>query len=347
MAPRTILVERAGSPSIPIPSQDASTITCSVHSLSTYPVRITVHQSDYQTPVEPVGSSDSLVGRFPRCRFKGGNATVKAASPNAVLTATHFHSPSPTSQLSYPPVPPPPSSIDSDIHFGMATVASFALALCMLAAAYVTLQCVTPPNPLPPVKSSVEDRIRWVASRSRVTSGRKTLLLIWLYHILLTITYPHPPTLICPQPGSLDPNLFGWSTHTVICIFMVLAGGSIRLTAYSQLGGNFTFHLSKPKTLVKRGLYRYVQHPSYTGLFMILIAHLLLFSRRAGAVACWIPRILNIKYMDVPVWILLIGATVVLGRIRIRDEENMLKEEFGKEWEEYHAKTGRLMPGLF
>jgi protein-S-isoprenylcysteine O-methyltransferase Ste14 len=229
----------------------------------------------------------------------------------------------------------------------MATTASFALALCMLAAAYVTLQCITPPNPPPPLKSSIEDRIGWVATQSRLTTRRNTLLLIWLYHILLTITYPHPPLLICPQPGSLDPNLFGWSIHTVICIAMALIGGGIRLTAYSQLGRNFTFQLAKPKMLVKRGLYRYVQHPSYTGLFLILVAHLLLFSRRAGAVACWMPGILDIRYLDVLVWTLMIGASVVLGRMRIRDEENMLKKEFGKEWEEYHAKTKRLIPGLF
>jgi protein-S-isoprenylcysteine O-methyltransferase Ste14 len=30
------------------------------------------------------------------------------------------------------------------------------------------------------------------------------------------------------------------------------------------LGQNFTFRLAKPKTFITSGMYRYVQHPSYT-----------------------------------------------------------------------------------
>ena len=32
---------------------------------------------------------------------------------------------------------------------------------------------------------------------------------------------------------------------------------------------------------------------------------------------------------------------------RIRQEEAMMKREFGKEWEEYHRETARLVPGVF
>jgi protein-S-isoprenylcysteine O-methyltransferase Ste14 len=46
----------------------------------------------------------------------------------------------------------------------------------------------------------------------------------------------------------------------------------------------------------------------------------------------------------------LLGVAVVYVTgitLRIRDEEEMLKEAFGKEWEEYHSKTARFIPGLF
>jgi protein-S-isoprenylcysteine O-methyltransferase Ste14 len=33
--------------------------------------------------------------------------------------------------------------------------------------------------------------------------------------------------------------------------------------------------------------------------------------------------------------------------MRIRIEEKMLKEEFGKEWEEYRRRTWRLVPLLY
>ncbi|KAI9770833.1 MAG: hypothetical protein M1839_003028 [Geoglossum umbratile] len=227
----------------------------------------------------------------------------------------------------------------------MATIASFALALCMLLAAFVTFKCVTPPHP-PPLKSGVKDRIGKLATQSKLTARRNCVLFVWIYHILLTITYPHPSPAICPHPDSLDPKLFLWGTHAVLYISMILVGGSIRLAAYKQLGENFTFQLAKPKMLVKHGLYRYVQHPSYIGQIVVFAGNLLLLTRPAGAIACWVPSILDIKYLDVLVWTVLIGVGVVLAGMRIRDEEDMLKKEFGKEWEEYHVETKRLIPGL-
>jgi protein-S-isoprenylcysteine O-methyltransferase Ste14 len=32
--------------------------------------------------------------------------------------------------------------------------------------------------------------------------------------------------------------------------------------------------------------------------------------------------------------------------VRIRDEEELLRREFGKEWEEYHYRTKRFLLGI-
>jgi len=32
---------------------------------------------------------------------------------------------------------------------------------------------------------------------------------------------------------------------------------------------------------------------------------------------------------------------------RVVQEEKMLKREFGKEWEEYHRRVARFIPGVF
>jgi len=32
---------------------------------------------------------------------------------------------------------------------------------------------------------------------------------------------------------------------------------------------------------------------------------------------------------------------------RTLEEEDMLRKAFGKEWEEWHAKTARFVPGIF
>lgn len=42
----------------------------------------------------------------------------------------------------------------------------------------------------------------------------------------------------------------------------------------------------------------------------------------------------------------LVGGFWGLG-LRIRDEERMLRARFGTEWEEWHARTKRFVPGVF
>ncbi len=42
-----------------------------------------------------------------------------------------------------------------------------------------------------------------------------------------------------------------------------------------------------------------------------------------------------------------IGAGVMAGRTRVRDEEKMLKDTFGKEWVEWSGRTKRFVPGIF
>jgi protein-S-isoprenylcysteine O-methyltransferase Ste14 len=37
---------------------------------------------------------------------------------------------------------------------------------------------------------------------------------------------------------------------------------------------------------------------------------------------------------------------VVALILRVRDEEKMLKEKFGKEWENWHSRTARFIPWI-
>jgi protein-S-isoprenylcysteine O-methyltransferase Ste14 len=47
----------------------------------------------------------------------------------------------------------------------------------------------------------------------------------------------------------------------------------------------------------------------------------------------------------------LASMVVVMGNImawkRVKEEEMMLKRTFGKEWEDWHKRTSRFVPGLF
>jgi protein-S-isoprenylcysteine O-methyltransferase Ste14 len=85
--------------------------------------------------------------------------------------------------------------------------------------------------------------------------------------------------------------------------------------------------LQEDHHLVTDGPYRYVRHPRYTGA--ILLAYGLALTFRS--------------------WIGLVGSTGFIGIIlfRIRDEETLMREAFGVEWEAYCEQTRRLLPFIY
>ncbi len=111
--------------------------------------------------------------------------------------------------------------------------------------------------------------------------------------------------------------------------FLVL-GAAFRLAAISTLGGQFTSHvmIRSDHHLVRRGLYRYLRHPAYTGS---LVAHFglgLSFSSWA-----------SLGFSTVPFLI----ATVY----RISVEEKALSDAFGAEYAAYRNDTKRLIPWVY
>ncbi|MCJ1441224.1 MAG: hypothetical protein MMC23_001710 [Stictis urceolatum] len=127
---------------------------------------------------------------------------------------------------------------------------------------------------------------------------------------------------------------------------MVVGGGWIRVLAYAQLGGNFTYELATPSGLVTGGLYRYAQHPSYTGAYIYCIGMLPLISRFDAGYGCFTPSILQIP-LTASTWIWIGFIFGVRFPQRVFEEEDMMRKNFGAEWEEYHKRTCRFLPGLF
>jgi protein-S-isoprenylcysteine O-methyltransferase Ste14 len=121
---------------------------------------------------------------------------------------------------------------------------------------YLTLRSFTPPNPTPK-NSTTKDRI-FHYSPNYIRARQLFVLLMGAYHGYIAVTYPSPPKF-CPRPENLNPNLFTWSTNSIICITLILVAAPIRLLAFKQLGPNFTFKLARPNKLVTTGLYKYVQ----------------------------------------------------------------------------------------
>jgi len=97
---------------------------------------------------------------------------------------------------------------------------------------------------------------------------------------------------------------------------------------HATLGRHFSdrLNLQDEHKLVTDGPYRWVRHPMYSFLFLFFIESALLSANTLIA-ACSILLIANI-------W------------VRIKHEEQMLRDHFGPAFDEYAAKTPRLLPGV-
>jgi protein-S-isoprenylcysteine O-methyltransferase Ste14 len=166
-------------------------------------------------------------------------------------------------------------------------------------------------------------------------------------HAIQCLTYPSPQ-LLCQNTSNLSSYLFTWTPCTIFSIAFILLGSFIRLSAFSALGTDFTFRLDEPKRLVTTGLYKYVQHPSYTGKFLIILGNLVLLHRPDGVLGCWLPTwiVHAMLFWRTGVCLLMLGVARGVWK-RVKEEEMMLKNAFGKEWKAWHERTNRFIPGLF
>lgn len=232
--------------------------------------------------------------------------------------------------------------------------AILALAVSFLLAAYLTYRSLTPPNsnPLGPIDSLPKDV---VAPSPLIIQARRLIpVFLWIPYILITLFYPSPPALLCPNSENLSTSLFTWSSYTTVAVAMIIVAAPIRLLAFRQLGQNFTFRLAKPQELITTGLYAYIQHPSYTTNWLILVSNMALLLRLDGVAGCVLPSLVvrwGMGSGGIGLWSALLVLLGYLGLqalwIRVKDEEAMLKSEFGREWEDYHQRTKRFIPGVF
>jgi protein-S-isoprenylcysteine O-methyltransferase Ste14 len=80
-------------------------------------------------------------------------------------------------------------------------------------------------------------------------------------------------------------------------------------------------------TLVTRGIYGIIRHPSYLGLLVNALGWTLPFRSGVG--------------------VLLTALTIPPLLARIRAEESLLRTQFGSEYDAYCRRTSRLIPGLY
>jgi len=108
------------------------------------------------------------------------------------------------------------------------------------------------------------------------------------------------------------------------------AGLVLRWVSILTLGRLFTTRVTVQDghELVRRGPYRWLRHPSYTGMVLILVG-------------------IGLALGDAIALALAVGVPLAALLYRIRVEERVLANAFGEAWERHRAATWRLVPWVW
>lgn len=120
----------------------------------------------------------------------------------------------------------------------------------------------------------------------------------------------------------------GWPIITGLAIIWL--GLVIRVWSVAVLGRSFrtTVEVDAAQPVVARGPYRWVRHPSYTGLLLIAGGYGLALGTWPGLAIC-----------------LVLPVAAILRRIGV--EETELTQVLGDPYRDYRSHTKRLIPGLW
>jgi protein-S-isoprenylcysteine O-methyltransferase Ste14 len=113
-------------------------------------------------------------------------------------------------------------------------------------------------------------------------------------------------------------------------LFFIVSGVFIRVIAIRTLGIFFTVNLAihNDHHLIKKGLYKFIRHPSYAGSLLSFIGLGVSFNNWLSLIVIVIPVLLSFIY-------------------RINIEEKLLLQQFGLEYSEYMKSTKRLIPFIY
>ena len=111
---------------------------------------------------------------------------------------------------------------------------------------------------------------------------------------------------------------------------LMVTGAVVRQWAVFTLGRFFTVEVrvQPNQTVVDRGPYRWVRHPSYTGMILFLVGVGLALTNWASLI------------------VLAVAPTIGL-LVRIRSEERVLLAALGEPYRRYAAQRRRLFPGVW
>ena len=134
---------------------------------------------------------------------------------------------------------------------------------------------------------------------------------------------------LCRRIPTGDLNL-STSTAADLALALLFAGLAVRWTAILTLGRFFTSNISIQSThrLVDSGIYKYLRHPSYSGLLLAFVGIGFAHDNWISLAALMLPVIAALLY-------------------RIAKEEQVLRAALGGTYDDYCQRTKRLVPFVY
>jgi protein-S-isoprenylcysteine O-methyltransferase len=175
-----------------------------------------------------------------------------------------------------------------------------------------------------PISEIVLGVVRRGSSRSTTVRDRGSAALLWS---VIAVGVTAGFLLQFEESGRMTASP---DRRLPLALGLLVAGLAIRWVAILTLGRlfNTTVAIHADHTIVRRGLYRWVRHPSYTGLLLAFIGLGVSFGNWFSLAAVVVPI-----------------AAALLYRIRV--EERALLDTFGRDYSEYVAATKRLVPWVY
>ena len=168
----------------------------------------------------------------------------------------------------------------------------------------------------------------WFSGSSGISGGEKhstaSKTILYAFGVLLVLL-----TLVPPYCDRRDIWVIDGDAALYFGLFSFFAGSILRLAAVFVLGRRFSglVAIQPGHQLKTDGLYRYIRHPSYTGLIASMIGYVLIFRSVIGLL------------LNIVLFLFLVS--------RMNDEESFLEAHFGDEYRNYRLRTRRLVPFVY
>lgn len=160
---------------------------------------------------------------------------------------------------------------------------------------------------------------------ARSGKGRRETVLLtiaWVAFFLPLIWIATPVLAFADYPLYSIPFFTG--------VFFLVLGLWLFHRSHADLGTNWsiTLEVREKHQFVTHGVYRWVRHPMYLSLIVYSAGQALVLPNWLAGASYGV-------------------AMVLLFAFRVRPEERMMLDEFGKDYEAYMATTKRLIPGVW